>query len=156
MRCARPVTRRTTRARTRSGSRSSPPVTPATVRLVVEPASRSVDRLDAAGLQGGPCQAGRATVGGPCQARRSKRAPAAVSRGLFSFVRQSAAWIVAPGLSARRKAARNHDLEILLRRPSADGAAHTKFLTLSRAASEHASDDRAVAFPRLRPRWSAR
>ena len=48
--CAAPGQRHlgTTRARMHSGSRLSPPVTPATAPLVVEPASRSAGRLDPA------------------------------------------------------------------------------------------------------------
>src|SRR5262247_1454264 len=52
MRCARPAPPRTTRTRTRSGSRWSPTVTPAPAPLVVEPASRSAGRLDPAVLEG--------------------------------------------------------------------------------------------------------
>src|SRR5215510_450108 len=52
MRCARPASPRTTRDRTRSGSRWSPTVTPAPAPLVVEPASRSAGRLDPAALEG--------------------------------------------------------------------------------------------------------
>src|SRR5580765_2896682 len=45
MRCARPVKPRTSRTRVNSGSRLSPPVTPATAPLVVEPASVSAGML---------------------------------------------------------------------------------------------------------------
>src|SRR5438874_2409773 len=41
MHCARPVKPRTSKTRVNSGSRLSPPVTPATAPLVVEPASVS-------------------------------------------------------------------------------------------------------------------
>src|SRR5688572_30800421 len=54
MRCARPAPPRTTRARIRSGSSLSPPVTPAAAPLVVERASRSTGRLDPAALAGAP------------------------------------------------------------------------------------------------------
>src|SRR5580765_6633268 len=45
MHCARPVKPRTSRTRVNSGSRLSPPVTPATAPLVVEPASVSAGML---------------------------------------------------------------------------------------------------------------
>src|ERR1700674_1068068 len=45
MHCARPAKPRTSRTRVNSGSRLSPPVTPATALLVVEPASVSAGML---------------------------------------------------------------------------------------------------------------
>src|SRR5258706_3280004 len=45
MHCARPVKPRTSRTRVNSGSRLSPPVTPGTAPLVVEPASVSAGML---------------------------------------------------------------------------------------------------------------